>query len=60
VIATLAGRGTSLPPFGHRLDGLAADVEFSPGCWTERKSVLPSGVQAGPVISHSTGPLANW
>lgn len=25
-----------------------------------RNIVFPSGVKAGPVISHSTGPLANW
>jgi hypothetical protein len=35
---------------------MAASVPFSPGCWTLKNRVLPSGVTAMPVISQSFGP----
>src|SRR5687767_10743571 len=39
---------------GQRVEGLSK-VEPSPGCWIERNSVLPSGVNSGPQTSAPSG-----
>ena len=41
---------------GQRVEGWSNVEPFSsPGCWTEMKSVLPSGVNAGPQTSQPRG-----
>ena len=51
-IATTVGRcRLSAPKSGHRVERVARDSESSPGCCTDTKSVLPSGVKRG--LQHS-------
>ena len=53
-IATTDGRGgwPSLKS-GHSVSTLSSVSASSAGCWTDRNSVLPSGVKHGPVASRA-------
>jgi hypothetical protein len=54
-MATTLGRGRLSPKSGQRVVSLSVFSESSAGCWTETKSVFPSGVKAGPQSSAPVG-----
>ncbi len=56
-MATTEDFGSS--PSDQVLLGSSFLSDSSPGRWIARNSVLPSGVNTGPVSSASTEPLAN-
>ena len=55
VIAITAGLGIASSSKGHLLVGVFKSLVCSPGCWTLKNKVLPSGENQGPVNSASLG-----